>query len=89
MKIITVLSVYKLALIQFLDHRNRQPQPRGSAAGHSWLPGKKEKSWLPGAVTGMRVSVTAYLLQGPPITENKPQRIERIERIDSDSDFVA
>ncbi len=31
--------------------------------------------------TGMRVSVTAYLLQGPPITENKPQRIERIERI--------
>jgi hypothetical protein len=31
--------------------------------------------------TGMRVGVTAYLLQGPPITENKSQRIERIERI--------
>jgi hypothetical protein len=30
--------------------------------------------------------ITAYLLQGPPITENKSQRIERrerIERIDS------
>jgi hypothetical protein len=34
----------------------------------------------------MRVSVTAYLLQGPPITENKSQRIERIERIDRDRD---
>ncbi len=32
---------------------------------------------------GMRVGVTAYLLQGPPITENKPKRIERIERIES------
>jgi hypothetical protein len=32
--------------------------------------------------TGMRVSVMAYLLQGPPITENKPQPIERIERIE-------
>jgi hypothetical protein len=29
--------------------------------------------------TGMRVSVTAYLLQGPPIMENRSQRIERIE----------
>jgi hypothetical protein len=29
----------------------------------------------------LRVSVTADLLQGPPITENKSQRIERIERI--------
>jgi hypothetical protein len=27
-----------------------------------------------------RVRVTAYLLQGSPITENKPQRIECIER---------
>jgi hypothetical protein len=31
--------------------------------------------------TSMRVSVTAYLLQGPPITEYKSQRIEHIERI--------
>jgi hypothetical protein len=33
------------------------------------------------AFYGMRVSVTAYLLQGPQITENKSQRIKRIERI--------
>jgi hypothetical protein len=32
--------------------------------------------------TGMRVIVTAYLLQGAPIAENKSQRIERIERIE-------
>jgi hypothetical protein len=32
--------------------------------------------------TGMRVSVTAYLLQGPLIMEYKSQRIERIDRID-------
>ncbi len=31
--------------------------------------------------TGMRVSVMAYLLQGPSTTGNKPPRIERIERI--------
>ena len=30
----------------------------------------------------VRVGVTAYLLQGRPITENKPQRIERIERME-------
>ena len=29
--------------------------------------------------TEMRVSVTTYLLQGPPITENKSQHIERID----------
>jgi hypothetical protein len=29
---------------------------------------------------GMRVGATTYLLQGPPITENKSPRIERIER---------
>ncbi len=32
--------------------------------------------------TGMRVSVTAYLLQGTPITENKSQHIEHIEHIE-------
>ncbi len=29
-----------------------------------------------------RFGVTAYLLQEPPITENKSQRIERMERIE-------
>jgi len=35
------------------------------------------------------VSVTTYLLQGPPITENKSQSIERIERIKSSSSLHA
>jgi hypothetical protein len=39
--------------------------------------GPGRQSW-----TGMRVRITAYLLQGPPIAENKSRRIERIERIE-------